>query len=253
MSDSTSIHSVVTTLRIIENMAESVSPLGVSELSRAVGITKPRIFRHLRTLLDEGYVMQDPVTEKYLLTMKLFHIGQSVARQVDFLSEARRVMPDLMSRLKQTITIGQIDEQGIRVMDILKYRSDIEITTPPGSLLGFHSSAQGKLALAYGPDWVWDKIKKKSLQQFTTKTMTDIAALKKEANAIKKRGWADAPEQSLVGVNAVAAPIFDSRSELIGTITVVGSVQFLKPKSDPELCSTLLEAAHQISSRLGYQ
>jgi IclR family transcriptional regulator, KDG regulon repressor len=253
MTDNTSIHSVVTTLSIIENMANSVSPLGVSELSRLIGITKPRIFRHLRTLVDEGYVMQDPITDKYLLSMKLFHIGQSIAGQVDFLSEARRVMPDLMNRVKQTITVGQIDEDGVRIMDILKYRSEIEITTPPGSLLGFHSSAQGKLALAYGPDWVWKKVEKKSLQQFTPKTITDISRLKKEINTVRDRGWAEAPEQALIGVNALAAPIFNNHSELVGTLTVVGSVQHLKPKSSPELCTSLLEAAHQISLRLGYQ
>lgn len=253
MSDSTSIHSVVTTLNIIEHMAKAGTAIGVSELARTIGITKPRIFRHLRTLLEQGYVMQDPITEKYLLTLKLFHLGQSIAEQVDFLSEARRVMPELMSQVKQTITVGQIDDDGIRIMDIMKCRSDIEITTPPGTLLGFHSSAQGKLALAFGPDWAWEKVKQQTLQQFTPKTIIDIEHLQKEIDMVQKRGWAEAPEQAMTGVNALAAPIFDKQGTFAGTITVVGSVQFLKPKSNPELCEAVLEAARQISSRLGYQ
>ena len=45
MSDSQVIQSVVTTLSIIEIMAESRMPLGVSEIARKIGITKPRIFK----------------------------------------------------------------------------------------------------------------------------------------------------------------------------------------------------------------
>jgi IclR family KDG regulon transcriptional repressor len=253
MSDDTAIHSVVTTLNVIETMAKSNSPLGVSELARLIGITKPRIFRHLRTLVDRGYVMQDPLTDKYLLTLKLFHIGQSIAEQADFLSEVRRVMPALMEQVQQTITIGQVDADGIRIMDILRYRSNIEITTPPGTLLGFHSSAQGKLALAFGPDWVWSKVEKQALPQFTPKTITDIDRLKKEIESVKSRGWAEAPEQAMIGVNALAAPIFDRNAALAGMITVVGSVQYLKPKTDTELRDSVLNAAKHISSRLGYQ
>ena len=58
MSENKTIQSVVTTLNVIEIMAEARAPLGVSELARKIGITKPRIFRHLRTLLDQGYVDQ---------------------------------------------------------------------------------------------------------------------------------------------------------------------------------------------------
>jgi IclR family transcriptional regulator, KDG regulon repressor len=253
MAENTSIHSVVTTLNIIETMAESGHPLGVSELARSIGITKPRIFRHLRTLVDEGYVMQNPSTEKYQLSLKLFHIGQSIGERVDFISEARRVMPKLMEDVKQTVTLGQIDENGIRIMDILRCRSAIEITTPPGTLLGFHSSAQGKIALAFGPDSLWEKIENEALVQFTSKTITDIGRLKKEIDSVKTRGWAEAPGQALIGVNAMAAPVFDKYGALEGILAIVGSVQFLEPKKNPELRISLLDAAHQVSLRMGHK
>ncbi len=253
MSGSTSIHSVVTTLNIIESMAKSVIPLRISELASAIGMTQPRIYRHLRTLVEQGYVTQDPSTEKYQLTLKLFHLGQSIAEQLDFLAEARRLMPTLMNRVKQTVTVGQVDDNGVRIMDILRYRSGIEISTPPGTLLGFHSSAQGKISLAFGPEWIWKKVKKQSLKQLTPKTITDIDHLKKEVEDVKIRGWAEAPEQALIGVNAIAAPIFDRSGNLAGTLSIVGSVQFLNPTTYPEYCGGLLDAANQISTRLGYQ
>ena len=67
MSDINFIQSVSTSLRILESMAGSGKPVGISELARAINSTKPKVFRHLQTLKREGYVLQDPLNQKYLL------------------------------------------------------------------------------------------------------------------------------------------------------------------------------------------
>ena len=252
MSDINFIQSVSTSLRILESMAGSGKPVGISELARAINSTKPKVFRHLQTLKREGYVLQDPLNQKYLLTLKLFHLGQTISESFDFLTEVRRILPMLIDKIQQTVTVGQIDNNGIRILDIFRYPSDIEITSPPGTLLGFNSSAQGKLALAFGPNWVWQKIETEGLKRVNDHTITSIEDLRKEAKIIRQQGWADAPEQTLIGVNAIAAPVFSKTDDLAGMITVVGSVQSLKPKVDKSLLNSLLAAAGQISSRLGY-
>ncbi|PCI49679.1 MAG: hypothetical protein COB49_04600 [Alphaproteobacteria bacterium] len=252
MSDTTPIQSVVTTLAVLETMAQANGPVGVSDLARAVGATKPRIYRHLRTLVDHDYVMQDPLTDKYLLTMKLFHMGQDIAEQIEFLTEARRIMPILRNQVNQTVSVGQIEENGVRILDILRNRSEIEITSPPGTLFDFHSSAQGKVALAYGPISLREKIKDTPLQQWTKKTVTDITQLFEEIGIIQQQGWAVAPEEALIGINALAAPVFEKSGILAGTITIVGSVQHITAQPASELVIAVQDAAHQISLRLGY-
>ncbi len=253
MTENEPIQSVVTTLTILEHMVHCGGPIGVSKLARAIDTTKPRIYRHLRTLVDQGYVMQDPHNDQYYLTLKLFHLGQALADQTDFLVEARRVMPSLRNQVKQTVTIGQIEENGVRVLDILKHRSEIEITTPPGTLFDFHSSAQGKVALAFGPKWIWEKIESQTLRKWTDKTNTNLNQLKTEIATIEQCGWAVAPEESLIGMNALAAPIFQNGGVFVGSISIVGSVQFLKPQPSRELIKAVMDAARQISLRLGFK
>tara|TARA_E500000178_G_C17017045_1_gene753538 strand:+ start:1435 stop:2211 length:777 start_codon:yes stop_codon:yes gene_type:complete len=253
MPETKLIQSVSTSLRILESMAGSGKALGITELARATSSTKPKIYRHLQTLMREGYVMQDPMNQKYLLTLKLFHLGQTISGSFDFLAEVRRILPSMIEKIRQTVTVGQIDDNGIRILDIFRYRSDIEITSPPGTLLGFNSSAQGKLALAFGPEWIWKKLQTQGLHQVTHNTIVDIDELRKEAKIVRQQGWADAPEQTLIGVNAIAAPVFSRTNDLAGIIAVVGSVQSLRPKLDKSLLNSLLSAAEQISSRLGYR
>ncbi len=253
MSSSAPIDAVVTSLTIIEHMAQAGGPIGVSELARSIESTKPRIFRHLRTLVDQGYATQDPATDKYFLTPRLLHVGQAIADQTGFLTVARRFMPLLRDRVSQTVSVGQIENDGVRVLDILKHRSDVEITSRPGALFDFHSSAQGKVALAFGPEELWKKVQSRKMRKLTDKTNTDIARLRNEVEAVKKRGWAVAPEEILIGINAVAAPVYDSTQVLAGTITILGSVQFLKPKPEPHFVDALLDAAKKISLQLGFR
>ena len=56
----------------------------------------------------------------------------------------------------------------------------------------------------------------------------------------------------MLGINAVAAPIFDGNDAAIGSLAVVGSIQFLPPKADAATVSALKAAAHQISRKLGH-
>ncbi len=253
MPDKDSIQSVVTALDIIEFMSRSNGPIGVSDLARGIGRTKPRIYRHLRTLVDRGYVSQDPETERYQLTLSLFHIGQAIAEQVNFLAEARREMQVLYERVAQTVTIGQVEATGVRVLDILRHRSEIEITSRPGAIFDFHSSAQGKVALAFGAPDLWQVVEGGERRQWTDNTNTDIDTLRAEVDRVRHQGWAVAPEEALIGINALSAPVFDGTGALAGTINIVGSVQFLTPDPDTAFIDAVTDAARNVSSRLGYR
>src|SRR5271165_6171498 len=174
MSQVQLIEAVVTTLNIIEHMAQARGPVGVSELASAIDIPKPRIYRHLRTLVSRGYVMQEPQSEKYGLTMRLSHIGQAIADQTEFHVELRSVMPALRDRVRQTVVVGQIEDDGVRVVDILRHRSAVEISSRPGTLFDFHCTAQGKVALAFGPPRLWKRLQRAPLRKWTDATRTDM-------------------------------------------------------------------------------
>ena len=250
MTEQNPISAVATTLAIIETMAQRGEPVGVSELAKLVQANKPKTYRHLRTLVGLDYVAQDPDTEKYFLTLKLFHLGQAIAAGADFLIEARRVLPQLREETGQTVAVGQVEDEGVRILDILRHRATIEITTPPGTLFDFHSSAQGKVALAFS-DQTWKQLRRN--RRAGTNGTVDLETLKSDIAHVRERGWAVAPEESLLGINALAAPIFDASGGLAGTIAVVGSMQHLPAAPSAGLIAAVRRAAATVSERLGYR
>ena len=53
------LQSVQTAFRILDQLANTRGPVGVTELARALGELKPRVYRHLSTLKRLGVVFQD--------------------------------------------------------------------------------------------------------------------------------------------------------------------------------------------------
>jgi IclR family transcriptional regulator, KDG regulon repressor len=245
------IKSLKSAFRVIEQMAEIGEPVGVTDLAAALGMPKTKVFRYLRTLKALGYVSQDSATERYRLTLRLFHLGQAVADSTQLLSEARAAMMALRKSTGQTVTLSAIEAGGVRILDMVRAHSPVQIVTRPGALLDFHSSAQGRVALAFGPAALWRNVRGKPLKRWTPHTNTDLARLEAEVAETRDRGWATAPGETLVGVNALAAPIFDANGELIATITIAGSVQFLPAEPVPELTDAIVQAARRISENLG--
>lgn len=246
------LQSVMSALHILEYLAEAGGARGVSEIARSLQMPKPRAYRHLRTLTNAGYLIQDTATDKYRLGGKLMLLGQAALEQIEFVSEARSAMAPLRDRVNQTVTIAQPEENGVRILDMMRARADFEIAVKPGTLLDFHSSAQGKLALAFGPAALFERLRRKKLRRWTEKTNTDLDHLAREVETARRQGWAVAPEQTLVGINALAAPVFDGTGRLAGSITIVGSVQHIPEKPRGEQIEAVLQAARQISRNLGY-
>jgi IclR family transcriptional regulator, KDG regulon repressor len=69
---------------------------------------------------------------------------------------------------------------------------------------------------------------------------------------VTKRGYASAPEETMLGLNAVAAPIFDGNDACVAALAMVGSIQFLPERPKPAEVTALKNAAQQISRKLGH-
>lgn len=237
--------------RIIETMAEHGHPIGVSDLARRLGMPRARVFRFLRTLLSIGYVSQDPQTEHYRLTLKLYHVGQAVADSTALVTEARPVLMRLRDDVGQSVSLSIIEREGVRILDLLRVETTIQVVLRPGALLPFHASAQGKIAMAYGDAEVWRHVRSAPLKPLTEHSCTDMVELQARVQAVRARGWADAPQEILLGLNGLAAPVFDATGRLAATIAVVGLINNVTSPPSDDLVARIRSAADSISTRLG--
>lgn len=244
--------STVAAFAVLEEMAKHTEPSRVTDIAANLGMPRARTHRYLQTLVQLGYVRQDPATERYLLTLKLFHLGQAIADGTQLTAVARPIMAALRDRLQQTVTLSIPEDNGMRVIDIVRVETPVQIVTRPGALLPLQSSAQGKVALAWGSTSLLARFNQMLDDNDPSLAGIDRDALIAEIAQTRAKGWAVAPQEILPGVNAVAAPVFDNEGRFIATITVVGSVQHIEPTPDTAIVTAALNAAREVSNNLGY-
>ncbi len=245
------IQAVLLAFGILEFLAQQRGAVGVTDLSQHFGTTKSRVHRHLQTLMVGGYVTQDEESERYRVSARLMAMGEVVGQNFDLPAVARPAMDDLRARLGHSVAVSVPEKDGTRIVAVVRGGSNAEIGVRPGSLLPLHASAQGKLCLAYGSRDLRQKVISAKLERPTPHTITDGKALDAEISAVKARGWATAAEEAVVGLNALAAPVFGAFGECAGAIAIVDSIQFIAKKPNADQIRFVVAAAEQVSGALG--
>ena len=246
------VQAVVFALQILEYVARQGELVRVTDLAEAFGTNKNKIFRHLRTLMQQGYVVQDQASEQYRIGTRLVALGRAVSEKFDLGRVASGAMTSLRAQVGQSVVLSQVEEQGMRVISVVRSESPIEIIVKPGSLLGFHNSAQGKIALAFGAQTLLAQVCAGRLEDSTPKTLTNARALRQGVDQIHAQGWAVAPDEAALGLNALAAPIFDAAGTLAGAIAIVDLTQNLAATPAREQVRHVVAAARKISKQLGF-
>ena len=95
-----SIQTVTNALRLLESFFDD-DELGVSELSRRLGLHKNNVFRLLATLEQSGYIEQSSRSERYRLGAGCLELGCAFSRSHGLLDCARPLLEDLSQQLQE--------------------------------------------------------------------------------------------------------------------------------------------------------
>lgn len=249
----TGVQAAILMLRTIEYLSETKRPVGVTALAQALGTTKSRVHRHLQTLMQQGYVAQGVESEKYEIGPRLLTLARHINDSFNLAGFVSPALQELRDSLGHFAVYSQVEDMGMRVLATVSGTSPIEIGVKQGSLLPFHASAQGKLALAFGRDEIRHRTLGAKLEKFTPRTIVKAAALDREIEIIRRRGWAVAPDEVAVGLNALAAPVLDATGRLVGAVGIVDLTQFIPPEPMKEQTRQTLSIAGRVSKMLGYK
>jgi DNA-binding IclR family transcriptional regulator len=238
-------------LEILEYLARQPDPAGVATIAAALGITKSRVYRHLRTLLSRGYIYQPGSFEKYQIGSRLLSLSHAVAESFHLGNIGSAAITQLREALGHFTVLSERDRDGMRVVATRAGKSMLEVQVKQGSLLPYHASAQGKLCLAFGEPALLDQVCRGKLEALTPYSITTPRALRAEIERVRRHGYATAFHESLIGTNSLAAPILGPGQVLRGTVAVIDSVQFLPQQPSRNQITRVTAAARQVTKLLG--
>jgi DNA-binding IclR family transcriptional regulator len=251
LDQATGVRSVQLAIDVLEAVAFSPEEIGVTQIAERLSVAKGSVFRHLQTLVERGYLSQNVATSRYAIGPKSRLLAR-IAPDTDLIQLAEGPMRALRDALGHTVVLSEMTPRGALVLAKLSGTSTIEIGVRSGSELSFHASAQGKVMLAHAPQPLQTRVLARPLERFTDKTVVAARRVEQELAEVVREGYASAPEQAMLGINALAAPIFDAKDACVAALALVGSIQFLPRKPNASDITALTEATQQISRKLGH-
>jgi len=79
-----------------------------------------------------------------------------------------------------------------------------------------------------------------------------VAALAAELDRVREAGWACTAEEYEIGLNAVAAPVRGADGSVVAALSVSGPAYRLATASFPKIAKRVIEAADEVSERMGH-
>ena len=239
-------------LSVLERVAMSEEPRGVTELAEELPLTKSNVHRILKTLEAAGYLTRDETTRRYKLTLKLWELGLSVVSKMDLRVQASPWLKGLSETTRETVHLSVLDGDEVIYIDKVDSSEPIQAYSHVGGRAPAHCVATGKALLSCRPNAFLNDLATR-LKPYSEHTITDPARFLAEMEQIRKQGFALNLGEWREGVWGVAALIRDARGEVAGAVGISGPSFRIKERNIDNYVGPVMAAAEDISSRLGYR
>ncbi len=238
--------------RLLHAVASSETPLGVSELSRQLGLNKSTTHDILSTLCHHQFLERDESAKTYRLGYALAELGHRVGERMDLRTAAHPRLVALAHAVEETVILGTYHDGHVAIIDREEAPHEVKITAPLGRRLYYSAGVFGKIFIAAMPEAEASKlIREKPLRTYTAKSITKITAYRAELEQVRAQGYALDDEEYLAGVRAVAAPVNDAQGRVVAALSVVGFGTRLPNTKLLQIAKQTRETAAEISRQLG--
>ena len=249
------IQSVSHSIDILESFTRSDKELGVTELSKRLGLHKNNVFRLLATLEHRGYIEQNRETENYRLGPKTLQLGSIFIEQRECRRQARPVLEALTAATGETAVVAVLRANKVIYMDSVESTRTVRAISRVGAMLPAHCTAVGKAQLAFLPPSEVERLfPDTALLEVTPRTLKTRDALQQDLQVSRAREYAVENEECDLDVRGVAAPVRDFSGTVIAAVGVVApSGRFGDERLAAEgIVARVQEAARSISAKLGH-
>jgi IclR family transcriptional regulator, acetate operon repressor len=211
------VQSIERAFAVLETLAANGGVMGLSALAAAAKLPVPTIHRLARTLIDLGYMRQEP-SRRYTLGPRVLLLAESASTMLAAVAQPHLVR--LVDELGETANLAALDGDQIVYIAQVPSRHSMRMFTEVGRRVLPHSTAVGKAIMAGLPSSEVEGIlRRNGMPKNTEHTITEPAMFLEQLVWSAAHGYAiDDGEQEL-GVKCVAVAVPDPRARLALSIS----------------------------------
>lgn len=235
---------------VLASFIGATAPLGASELSRQLGLSRNMVHRALVTLAEEGYLLKSDPGGRYVLSYRLVELQNTAVAPPDLREIARPCLSYLSEATGETAQLCVRSGDVQTIIDGIEGGGPVVVRVKLGRATPLHASNASRAILAACTDGeIEDYLKRNApLTRYTPATLTEPDALWKEIEAIRNAGYALSFGDYSPGTIGVAIAIVDFDARPFGAIVVGGPASRLTDAWIHEHLETIRPAVANLNS-----
>jgi DNA-binding IclR family transcriptional regulator len=224
------IKSAERTLRVFEYFARIERAASVQELADKLGYPRSSAAALVASLVGLGYLSHDRAARKYMPTARIAELGAWV-RQATLGEDRDRIVPllhALSRKVDETVVLGVAQDLNVQYVHVELPERPLMYFQKAGTLRPLCRTATGWALLSGLPETEVERALERHNALGADKPV-DVAEIRREVAAARKRGYAFSRQAFLPGIGMIAMPMTggDARRYAVG---VGGPVERLEKK-----------------------
>jgi IclR family KDG regulon transcriptional repressor len=241
-------NSITKAVKLLNSFSYERPRLRLKEISEMTGINQATAHRMLNTLKEFNLIEQ--YEGSYSLGRGFLKYEGIVLNSIEIRRVGLPYLEELSNNLRVNANLAVLDDHEV------VYIARAE--TPHCAYGYFHigmrrpiyCTALGKVLTCKSPEIV-SEVFKRGVTRYTLNTILDEAEFLKEIEKVRLQGYGLDLEEWSNGINCIAAPIYDSKGEIIAGISISGPTSMYPADKIIDNVPVLIEYAHRISARMG--
>jgi DNA-binding IclR family transcriptional regulator len=235
---------------ILELLARSKEPMGISDLSGKLDLNKSTVFHIVHTLTDLN-VLENQRDGKFVFGTRFYILGNMAGKRSKLIQTAHPYLETINGKTKLSAFLGLRSDRQAILIDKVDAAYGIKLSSEIGMQMPILAGAGIKAMLAQLSDEEIDEILARTeLKRYTPHSITRKAAYKKEILEVRRQCIAYDREEYIEGMVAFAIPIKTNSKDLQPAVWAVGLARQVPEAYVPELTELLKGISEEINYRL---
>ena len=237
-------------MKLLGVLSSCPDPVSLKRLAHETGLHPSTAHRILSAMCASGFVeREDPGL--YGLGIRLLELGNLVKSRISIRKAAMQEMQKLHQLIGESVNLGV--RQGDEIVYVERTssgRASVKVVHLVGARAPLHTTAVGKLFLVEdGAQKVREYAKRTELPGFTPSSLTNLQALERDLDRVRRHGVAFDNEEAETGLRCVAAGVRDDSGDLVAGISVSAPAD----RYNPDWVAVVRDTANTISRAVGYR
>jgi len=238
-------------MRLLNEFKHDQLEIAVTELADRLDMHKSVVSRLASSLKAWGMLVQNPVTGRLRIGSTAMRIGSLFQKRGALTEIAMPLLADLVRKTQHSAHLSIPDGLRILVVATIESPSSLRVIMRVGDIRELHTTAAGKLFLAFSDPVLFDAAYTATGFKAATKsTITDRNHMHECLVKIRRNRYATNSGENTVGAGAFAVPIMTKKEKLIAAVSTVFPMGAVDKEELEQIRLHTTECAEILSQRI---